>query len=244
MAYQKPTKGQPRSANQLHRNAAFFGDAVDVINAFKSGRRPPNGGTAFDRRGPMVFIRNDSGADLKLGEVVELGDYLLDEEDPYKWWYEGKAVSTTFRRRYALAAEPIEEDAIGAAWVRGPAVLRYAGSAPSAEAGFGPKPSTVTLEPGYPCFAAIDGVIDSSEKLAGCTLSPITTLLGKTTGAITGGTSTTTAYQIWVGTSGSETNGGWTTVPGAISRVSIGSGKFVKLTFVNNGWIMEALECN
>jgi hypothetical protein len=88
------------------------------------------------------------------------------------------------------------------------------------------------------------GRADETNDILLGTLGEIRALLGKTTGAITGGTSTTTAYQIWVGTSGSEANGGWTTVPGAISRVDIDSGKFVKLTFVNNGWIMEPLECN
>jgi hypothetical protein len=115
---------------------------------------------------------------------------------------------------------------------------------PALGEGYGPKPGSFALAKGYPSLCVSHGSIKEDARLLQGTLSPITTLLGKTTGAITGGTSTTTAYDIRVGTSGSETDGGWTTVPGAISRVDIDDDKFVKLTWVNNGWIMEPLECN
>ena len=141
---QKVSPRTPLMASPLG-TAAGINQVIDVVNAFRDGHltRPP--WDAPDDSFEGFKIRNDTGAALGLGDVVELGNYLLNKGNLYRWVFEGKAISTTLRRRYAVAAEPIQEDRIGKVWVRGPAVLHYAGSSPTAGQGFGPKPSTASM---------------------------------------------------------------------------------------------------
>lgn len=189
---------------------------------------------------------NDSGETVPSRGIVkivadiqthEVGDEIVNVV------YKGDKPDTTFAKKYGICWPfPVEDGEVGFLTFDGPQWMPYDSGTPAIGEGWGPKPGQWTLSKGFP-GAIVDGIIDSTDKLLLGTLSPITALLGKTTGAITGGTSTTTAYRIWTGTSGSEADGGWTTVPGAITRVDIGTTKFVKLTWVNNGWIMEPLEC-
>jgi len=152
--------------------------------------------------------------------------------------------STTFYSRYAVNINgPVDAGKSGLCCFEGPVWIKYDTGTPARGEGWGPKPGQWTLSKGFPATTLVDGIVDSTNKLLLGTLAPITTLLGKTTGAITAN-SASTSYQIWTGTLGSEANGGFTTVPSALSRVAIDSGKFVKLTWHNNGWIMEPLECN
>ncbi len=190
----------------------------------------------------IVSVKNTSGEDCPAygllaitgAEIRGVRQILL-----------GTKPSTTFYREYVVnGPTAIKAGKTGDCYfAAGPQWIKYDTGTPANGEGWGPKPGQWTASKGFPGIT-VEGVKSASRTLLLGTLSPIDTLLGKTTSAITGGTSTTTAYQIWVGTSGSEANGGWTTVPGVISRVDIDSGKFVKLTFVNNGWIMEPLECN
>lgn len=63
----------------------------------------------------------------------------------------------------------------------------------------------------------------------------ISTCLAKTTGTVTANTATTD-YQIFTGTPGSEGDGGWTSVPEAISRYTLGNNTWCMLLRVNNSW--------
>ena len=126
----------------------------------------------------------------------------------------------------------------------GPVLVKYDTGTPANGEGWGAKPGQWTASKGFPEGALVKGIFNESRKLMLATLSPVGTLLGKTTGAgMTAGTASTN-YQIWTGELDAEVNGGFTTVPSALSRVAIDSGLFVKLTWHNNGWLMEALECN
>ena len=189
-------------------------------------------------------IKNDSGETCPaFGILVITGTEMRGNEFKRPVLI-GNKPSTTFYREFVVnGPTPIPAGGYGRC-TRGPGAcsVKYDTGTPANGEGWGPKPGQWTASKGFPGITC-EGIKDAARYILLGTLAPIGTLLGKTTSAITGGTSTTTAYQIWVGTSGSESNGGWTTVPGAISRVDIGSGKFVKLTFVNNGWIMEPLEC-
>lgn len=244
MAYQKPTKGAPRTATGLHRNAAFFSDLVDVVGHYKSGARPPGGGSVGLSQNPsLIQIRNDTGADLKLGEIVKLGDYLLDEENPYLSWFEGLAVDATFSRRYAITFQPIPDGDMGPAVISGMCPVRYTGTAPSQGDGMGPKPSQATAEKGFPSFITVHDVVDTTEKLVLGTLSPITTLLCKATAALSAG-AVSSNFQIWSGTMASGSNAGFTTLPTIEIGVPIDSGLFFHASWTNNGWIGGPLQCN
>lgn len=245
MAYQKPMKGSPRKADGLQRSAAFFSDLIDVVSAHKAGIRPPNQRQSFEGRGNnVVFIHNNTGADLQLGEAVKLGDYLLEAGHPYDFWFEGESIDATFSRRYAVAAEPIPDGAIGAAYVNGMCAVRYVGTAPSEGDWLGPKPGSATLENGYPGFASVDRVIDNSEKLALCTIERIQRILCKTGGTdVAAGTTSATNYDIYQGTAGSEASAAFTTLPSIYYRTAIGANKFFFGSWANGKKYAEPQEC-
>lgn len=158
--------------------------------------------------------------------------------------YTGDRPGTTFRQLYGVnSSVEVAEGEYGMLTLTGPCYIAYDSGTPAAGEGWGPKPGQFTLSKGFPGGTIVSGIQDSTNKLLLGTLAPITVLLGKTTGAITGGTASS-AYGIWCGVLDSEADSGFTTVPSSLSRVDIDSGKFVKLTWHNNGWLMEPLECN
>jgi hypothetical protein len=110
---------------------------------------------------------------------------------------------------------------------------------------YGVKPDQWALEKGYPALAMVTGIQiqAGSTYFADAAIRRITTLLGKTTGAITALTPST-SYKIYAGTMGSETDSGFATVLSAVSRTAIASGKWIELRLgVNNGVEMIPLEC-
>ena len=70
---------------------------------------------------------------------------------------------------------------------------------------------------------------------------PITTIIGKTTGAMAA-TTASTGWRLYGGTQGSETDIGVAPFP-VVSRSTIASNKWIKVTLVNNGGEAEKLEC-
>lgn len=73
-----------------------------------------------------VKARNDTGANLPRGAVIDLGDYLLSASDPLDaqhLWFEGIAQEGT-ARRYAVAREPIPTNEIGECQVSGVCIAR------------------------------------------------------------------------------------------------------------------------
>lgn len=154
----------------------------------------------------------------------------------------GDQPSTTFTRRYAITGGPDATQSQGglcsqSGWL----LAKYDTGTPAQGESWGPKPGQFTLSKGFPGFC-IEGIVDSTNKIALVTLEPISCLKGKTTGAITALTSTT-SYRFYCGTLGSESDMGFTTTPSAVSRVAISSGKWVLLTWVCDGWEMSPLEC-
>lgn len=189
-------------------------------------------------------VKNTSGEVCPpFGLLAVTGSEMRGVTDKYPVLL-GAKPSTTFYQEYVVnGPTAIPAGGYGRA-TRGPGAIwiKYDTGTPANGEGWGPKPGQWTASKGFP-GAVCEGIQSTSKTRMLGTLAPITVLLGKTTGAITAN-SASTSYQIWTGTLGSEANSGFTTVPSALSRVDIDSGKFVKLTWHNNGWLMEPLECN
>lgn len=190
-----------------------------------------------------TFFLNDSGETVPAYAIMAVVDAEIYTD------FEALSIEkpgTTFRRRYVVNG-PLTVAAGEIGTVQEGELVRvlYDSGTPAANEGWGPKPSQWSASKGFLGIVLAHGVVDSTNKvLSGLLNSWPTSLLVKTTGAVTGGTSGTTAYKIYTGTSGSEADSGFTTVPTAISRVDIDSGLWCKLTWINNGWIIEPLECN
>lgn len=166
----------------------------------------------------------------------ELGTVILKCNQP----------STVFSRDYVFngsQAVPSASEATepgGGLCTSGPTAIVACSTTttPANGDGYGPKPNSWNLDKGYPALATIRGIHDSDERWAAAAISPIVTLLGKTTAAVAANTSTTD-YQIYAGTLGSEADAGFTTVPAAVTRFAFGTGAWVNLHWVDNAWEMR-----
>jgi hypothetical protein len=101
--------------------AAFVNDLVDLLawaklNGF-GGR--PSPAEAFSTPTDIVKVRNLVGGDCELGDVVQLGDELLDDKDKRYPWFEGNAVDDPAERRWAILLQPIKTGDVGMAIVSG-----------------------------------------------------------------------------------------------------------------------------
>lgn len=240
----KVNEGDPLDNSPLD-SARFVNDLVDVSTAFREGRisRPQSPNTHGDDNN-IIMVRNDTGADLSLGEAVKIGDYLLGEKYPNRRWFEALEIDTTFSRRIAVAAEPIPEDKIGRAYIAGMCPIKYTGTAPSPGDSMGPKPGTALLTTGYPGFARVEAVTDSgTPKLALATLGEIGTLLCKASAGLSPGPYTG-SYTIQSGDPSSNANAGFTSLPTIHIGMSIDSGKLFVAHWLNNCWVALPFECN
>lgn len=153
--------------------------------------------------------------------------------------------STEFSRVYAINGPDVAaaNGGSGLCTLDSPCLCAYDSGTPAVGEGWGPKPGQWTLSKGFPGGTVI-GIHDSANSVASVMLeTPIVNFLGKTTAATTANAATTSYNVMAGGTLGSETNAGFNPVPSALSLTTIGSSKWVKLTFLANGVRMEPLEC-
>ncbi len=194
------------------------------------------------------IFKNTSGVAIPGRAIMEVDSASFSWENRQGPLYSCKQPSTSFAARYAIC----HPDGVAAGAATGHCtfegsveILYKTGLTPTQGMGVGPVPGQWYVDQGYPSCTTVDGVVDSTNHLLWGTFSPIRSMLGKTIGSITALTpcSTTASYKIYAGTQGSETDAGFTTVPAAVSRVNIASGKWIELTLINNGVEMEPLEC-
>jgi hypothetical protein len=199
------------------------------------------------------WVRNDSGEEVpehgamavvgsSAAHVEELGGIVLLVDKP----------SATFVRRYLPNGDqPIAEgDVAFVEMPEGGWRFLYEASSPAwtpatGDSG-GPKPGSWKLFENYPAITLVDGVVDATNKILIGSLREIGSAIGKTTGAVTGGTSATTAYRFYTTVGGifSGADAGFTTVPDGYSKVDIDSGLFIKITPMGDVCLLEPLECN
>lgn len=203
--YGKIKAGEP-IGNIPALSAQFNNDCIDVIQAYKASELGGGIGNTSGLAGDagIVQVRNLTGANRLRGHVVRIGDYLLNEDEPTKKWFEGNAVTTTFSPVFGLLTKPLVEDDIGPAQVAGVAVA-VCDFTPVKGDGCGPKPSQSTLAKGFPGCIVLD-VVDGPNKIAIVQmLTPIVSLLGKASGAITARVTTTPGtgtLAIWANIAG------------------------------------------
>lgn len=187
-------------------------------------------------------FRNDyAGTVPSYGVVAITG--VVAVTDTSSTIYTANRPSTTFYQLYGVnSSVEVAEGEYGMLTLSGPCYIAYDSGTPAAGEGWGPKPGQFTLSKGFPSGTVVSGIQDSTNKWLLGTLAPITCCLVKTTGAVTA-SSATTSYKIYSGTLGSEADAGFTTVPSALSRTAIATTKWGKITFINNGWELEPLEC-
>jgi hypothetical protein len=145
--------------------------------------------------------------------------------------------STTFYTEYALTpnVDCASGGLLGLCFETG--LVKYDTGTPVAGEGWGPKPGQYTISKGFPGFRILD-VIDATNKIALVRPVPIMSVYAVATAAMSAATlATGNKYKILVGTPGTHSDGGWTTVPdlyipgGAIAN----AGKLWN-EWTNNGW--------
>jgi len=91
------------ATDYFHDNLAGGRPAVDVASAFNTA---------------TVKIRNLTGADRSRGELVQLGEYLLDVVDFRRPWFEGNDFAAP-AFKLALLLAPVKSNEIGEAQIAG-----------------------------------------------------------------------------------------------------------------------------
>jgi hypothetical protein len=119
---ERVSTGQKLQASPL-RKANVINDVLDAKDDYKrrqrgEAREPIRGVTPTD----LVKVRNDSGSDLLIGNVLQLGGYLLDSINKRHLWFQGDTPDGP--ERFAIIGEPVAYGKLGTAHVSGACVAR------------------------------------------------------------------------------------------------------------------------
>lgn len=99
--------------------ASVWNNVLDATDDYNRRRALGNGGGTASQptRADRVQVRNDTGADLPLGSVVEFTDMILDELDPANIWLAGDTPDGT--NGYGIVTKPLPDEQIGPCQVIG-----------------------------------------------------------------------------------------------------------------------------
>ncbi len=207
---------------------------------------PPTPGLFYTQSSPQTIVPavNKSGETIPAYSCVEVyeGDVLSGGVVYHNYV---RKPSTTYGKLYATTAgvdsivtSDDPEPRTGVIFETG--LVRYDSGNPSFGDGYGPKPGQFTVAYGFPGFICL-GVVDAPNKIMRV-MPYLTRMIVKMTADVTANSSTT-AYKIMVGTPGSESDSGFTTVLSAYTRTALSDTKFAFLTFINGNWYLEPAEC-
>jgi hypothetical protein len=244
MAYEKVTPGQRIKSTPFSR-ATFMNDTVELVNAYNEGRLSGTRGiTRGDSSRVVVEVRNSTGGDRARGEVVQLGDHLLDDVSEEHPWFDADLVAAPVLQRMAILLKPIKEDAIGSAMLAGVCLARVdvsnanhthaypvSGDAELASGYNGPL--ELLMEPDGTGVQDLWALID---------LSPRGKRLGKANSAISINTGASNNVSLWAGTPGSESDTGIDFT--AYNKFGeIDSGAWVWCEDNGSGWYITSAVC-
>lgn len=101
-------------------SAEFVGDLVDVVSVYRASRlnRQPRGVRA-NRDATRVKVKNSSGADRAIGEVLEVGALLLSEVGNEYIWHDADTPTAAAGKVVGVLLEPIKSNEIGEALLVG-----------------------------------------------------------------------------------------------------------------------------
>lgn len=246
MGYDRPRAGKDLFGGASPvESAAFYGDAIDVIGAFKRGELGRVGqSTGLEAGFALVRVRNDTGGDLDRGRVVQLGEYLLDEIDLRKPWFEGNQVAEPAWSKYAILLDPAPDGELVRAQMAGVCMAvvdvghvdhRYAY----------PVAGQTKLKSG------VCGPIEILHEPEGTGQQQVFVrlnvsvpeIIGKLTDDVAANSSTTD-WEYWTGAKGSESDSGFTDLPAIYFRAEMSNGEWFKGTFIDRGLEGEPLGCS
>lgn len=120
MATRRPTAGSPLVIR--HQDYSRMLDAADYYAQHQDFGR---GGIPRGGRSGLVKLRNDSGGDRELGDVMEIGDLIVEDIATYQRvpWFVG-IIPTYPGRSVAVYQEAVPDGDIGLAKVSGMAVAK------------------------------------------------------------------------------------------------------------------------
>ena len=208
------------------------------------------GGGIGERR---LYLPSDDGITFQNTGSTTIGAYQLCRVDSTVM-QQGfpiptcKAVDTTFANTYLVnGPQAVEQNDLGTAQ-KGPVVkFAYDTGSPAAKAVYGPKPSQGTASLGFPGLLHVIGIHDSTNKIAKGFLTPIVSLLGKASGAISARSGTTPgsgSLEIWVNLSSTLTDAGFADLAiKSLSQTAGTSGAYIGASFRQGEWWFDFEDC-
>jgi hypothetical protein len=110
------------SGDPLPRSASLWNAIIDAANNYSQTRQLGTAGTSFNQPVPtdIVKLKNSSGGHLRLGEVLEVSDFLLTDVVRTSLWFDGDTPDGT--RPFAIALQDIPDGSIDRAQMSGAGV--------------------------------------------------------------------------------------------------------------------------
>jgi hypothetical protein len=237
---EKATPGQPSP----FRKASNINPVLEATNDFQQrkalgGSRSKN---SITHDGCRVHVKNDTGGNMPRGSVLQLGALVYDAIDPANLAFVADVPADPVTDKYAILSLPIPDGKIGPAQAAGVCValvdvldvdhtraIPVAGESVLSSAESGP----------IELLSPPDG---TGEQLMAVRLAvqERPPLIGKTDATHAKGSSGT--ISIYSGTKGSETDTG-VNVEAWNRFADLGSGKWVTLLWIGEGYDLIAGEC-
>lgn len=201
-----------RIARADHRIIAEIDRLVFGGDGFGHDRKLP-----IHRPEPPTYFLNEGTTSIPAHGLIEITGRRFDNG---RRTLTGRRPSSTLVSKYAVNFDRnIASGVYGRCHTSGMCLALYGEGAPANDQLWGPKPNEAGLFKGFPGVGLVYGVHDPDRQLALIHLQPITTILGKMTAAATPGSSTSN-WQVYAGTIGSETATSFT-APTAYTRAGI-----------------------
>lgn len=225
--------------------AATWNELMDMLGDWRRNRARPHAPyqpAELPIPTNCVRVLNDTGAQLRLGEVVEIQDQTVTDVDRHFPWFDADTPDET--KPFAICAEPIPDGKIGLAFISGrcPALIDVQATTDLwafVESG----QDVLKGDRFWGDVRILTTPAGTGERLLWVKIeaSP-QEWLGKTDAQITKGGATGTV-SVWSGTPGSETDTTFN-ITGVYNRfATVGSGKWVIVRRLHRKPYLAQAEC-